>query len=613
LPGLKRSSGRIGLQQHTGEVRFRNIEIEELPPPGKGPAAKGFLAPDGWHGLTGFWSIRDGAIQGASGPEKLDFNTFLCSRKKYRDFELQFRVRVTGKGWAGNSGVQVRSTLVDAEKFIVRGPQCDIGEGYWGSLYGELCGGMMKRASWEAPERGVKPAAFNDYFIRCRGKRVTIRVNGRTTVDDEFARLPEEGIIAWQLHGGRPMTVTFKDIVFRELPPPEKARAKRAGRLFNGEDLTGWEGLPGYWRAQGGALVGACPPGRPAHTFLVSQKAYKDFDLKFEARRKDGVGNSGVQFRSRVADRRKCTVVGPQCEIDSARHAFPPGSLLTEPDLRPLAVRAPRAAVAAAYRDAGFNAFHIRCVGKHVTIKVNGVTTIDDDYPCLPDEGVLAWQLNGHSVPREVTFRNIEFTDLTEGLTPLPLRKGLPGWSVEGGGRGFRGEEGVLVATSPHWMSREYLLSERQYGDYRLRFECQLEKGANSGVVVRGYRGERSNIGRPGAIDHPVIKLTDAGAYPKLPPGATHWVASGSHDGPGPREAYFPVGEWNAVEVEVRGKTCQVWVNNAPVVRLRLDEANRSGQLLAGLAREKGYIGFQANVGTARFRNVEAQELPAPE
>jgi hypothetical protein len=31
LPGVKRASGRIGLQQHTGEVRYRNIQIKELP------------------------------------------------------------------------------------------------------------------------------------------------------------------------------------------------------------------------------------------------------------------------------------------------------------------------------------------------------------------------------------------------------------------------------------------------------------------------------------------------------------------------------------------------------------------------------------------------------
>jgi hypothetical protein len=180
---------------------------------------------------------------------------------------------------------------------------------------------------------------------------------------------------------------------------------------FNGKDLDGWQGLPGYWHVENGAIVGRCPPGsapRPrAGTFLVSKKTYRDFDLRFEVRRKDGVGNSGVQFRSWVSDWTEFTVVGPQCEIDSANYLYPPGSLVTDPDLK-----APQAEIAKAYKDADFNEFHIRCAGKHVTIEVNGVTAVDDDYPSLPDSGVIAWQIHGRSTPREVTFRNIELKEL---------------------------------------------------------------------------------------------------------------------------------------------------------------------------------------------------------
>ena len=32
LPGLNRLKGRIGLEKHTGTVRFRNIEIQEITP-----------------------------------------------------------------------------------------------------------------------------------------------------------------------------------------------------------------------------------------------------------------------------------------------------------------------------------------------------------------------------------------------------------------------------------------------------------------------------------------------------------------------------------------------------------------------------------------------------
>jgi hypothetical protein len=171
---------------------------------------------DGWEGLTEYWSVKDGAIVGdtASG---LKFNTFLCSKKKYKDFELKFQVKLTGKGWDGNSGVQIRSEVFDKEHLAVKGPQCDMGSEYWGSLYGEHFGGMMKQAPKDVVEKALKKDEFNDYHIKCTGKHVTIKLNGETTVDQEFDKLPGEGIIAWQLHAGPPMEVVFKNISFKEL------------------------------------------------------------------------------------------------------------------------------------------------------------------------------------------------------------------------------------------------------------------------------------------------------------------------------------------------------------------------------------------------------------
>jgi predicted Ser/Thr protein kinase len=188
---------------------------------------------------------------------------------------------------------------------------------------------------------------------------------------------------------------------------PADAGREAAVPPFNGKNLDGWQGLPDYWHVENGAIVGRCPPGRRATTYLVSKKSYRDFDLRFQVRRKDGVGNSGVQFRSWVSDWDKLTVVGPQCEIDSAAYLYPPGSLVTEPDWK-----APRAEIAKVYKDADFNEFHIRCTGMRVTIEVNGVTAVDRDFTALPESGVIAWQIHGRSALREVTFRNIELKEL---------------------------------------------------------------------------------------------------------------------------------------------------------------------------------------------------------
>lgn len=175
-----------------------------------------FVAEDlsGWEGLKEFWSVKDGAVIGNTGEKGIKFNTFLCSKKLYKNFDLKFKVKLDGG--KGNSGVQIRSKIADMKVYAVAGPQVDIGAGYWGSLYGERFGGMMK-ASSKDDQKVIKPTEFNEYHIICVGKKVTIKVNGTTMVDEEFPKMPEEGIIAFQAHAGGPMVVTFKDIEFKEL------------------------------------------------------------------------------------------------------------------------------------------------------------------------------------------------------------------------------------------------------------------------------------------------------------------------------------------------------------------------------------------------------------
>src|SRR6266480_2019375 len=94
-------------------------------------AKKDFVPADlaGWEGLKEYWSVQDGALVGAT-PKGLSFNTFLCSKRPYQNFEMKFQVRL--KGGTGNSGVQIRSAVFDLTRYAVLGPQCDVGDVYWG-------------------------------------------------------------------------------------------------------------------------------------------------------------------------------------------------------------------------------------------------------------------------------------------------------------------------------------------------------------------------------------------------------------------------------------------------------------------------------------------------
>jgi hypothetical protein len=191
-------------------------------------SSNSFIGKDlaGWEGLIAeHWTYKDGALIGLA-PQGLKFNTFLCSARKYGDFELKFQVWLIGKN--ANSGVQIRSTIFDHQHFAVKGPQCDMGQIYWASLYGEHhggnkdksgleAGGMMKQAPVSLGKKALKDNDFNDYYIKCAGKHVTIKLNGHVTVDDDFPTMEDTGIIAWQIHAGPPMVVIFRNIEFKEL------------------------------------------------------------------------------------------------------------------------------------------------------------------------------------------------------------------------------------------------------------------------------------------------------------------------------------------------------------------------------------------------------------
>ncbi|MGZ8939948.1 MAG: 3-keto-disaccharide hydrolase, partial [Limisphaerales bacterium] len=70
--------------------------------------------------------------------------------------------------------------------------------------------------------------------------------------------------------------------------------------LFNGQNLDGWDGKPGWWRVEDGAITAESTAEKPCdkHNYLVWRGGEpSDFELRFDYRIVGG--NSGVQFRSR--------------------------------------------------------------------------------------------------------------------------------------------------------------------------------------------------------------------------------------------------------------------------------------------------------------------------
>jgi hypothetical protein len=208
-----------------------------------------------WEGDPAFWRVAEGAIVGETTTAKQPAdrkNTFLIYRGgEFADFELRFRYKVEGF----NSGMQYRS--VDRGQFHVDGPQADF-EARWhddpatggtmdkfSGMFFEENGRMFMAQRGESVvvrsnptdpkkpkiekiarlgdpqqlEKSIRRDDWNDYIVIANGNIFTHIINGQMmslAIDEDEINFRSSGILALQLHSGKPMRIEVKDIRLRE-------------------------------------------------------------------------------------------------------------------------------------------------------------------------------------------------------------------------------------------------------------------------------------------------------------------------------------------------------------------------------------------------------------
>ena len=170
----------------------------------------------GWEGDTKTtWRIQDGAIVGGSLSTQVPRNEFLTTTRSFGDFVLRVKFRLAGTEGFINGGVQIRSQRVKDPPNEMSGYQADLGDKYWGSLYDE----SRRNKTLVAPSADLikeilKPGDWNDYEIRAEGPRIRLSINGRQTVDytEPDPKIPGDGLIGLQVHGGGKAEAWYKDI-----------------------------------------------------------------------------------------------------------------------------------------------------------------------------------------------------------------------------------------------------------------------------------------------------------------------------------------------------------------------------------------------------------------
>jgi hypothetical protein len=209
--------------------------------------------------------------------------------------------------------------------------------------------------------------------------------------------------------------------------------------LFNGKDLTGWEGNSDLWSVKDGAITGVtkADPKLTHNTFLVYTGGnVDDFELRLSYRIVDG--NSGIQYRSKVIEKGKFGPIVGGYQADFEAGTTYSGILYEERARGILAQRGQKTVIKddpanpnrhkvevvgslgeskdiqAKIKKEDWNDYVVIAKGNHLQHFINGMQTIDvvdEQSTKAAKEGILALQIHV-GPPMTVQFRSIRIKSL---------------------------------------------------------------------------------------------------------------------------------------------------------------------------------------------------------
>jgi hypothetical protein len=200
--------------------------------------------------------------------------------------------------------------------------------------------------------------------------------------------------------------------------------------IFNGKDLSGWEGKPGWWTVEDGAITGTCTPQqitRQCHYLIWRGGKVGDFELRALFRLSGEGANSGIQFRSRELS--DFDVSGYQADMENGPELT--GTLydcngrgtiarrgqkvvIDEQGNREVVSFADPAELQKIIRPGEWNEYRIIARGPEITLIINGTVMsrmIDRQKDKATREGIVALQLHPYHASK-VQFKNLQIKNL---------------------------------------------------------------------------------------------------------------------------------------------------------------------------------------------------------
>ncbi|MEW6252919.1 MAG: DUF1080 domain-containing protein [Planctomycetota bacterium] len=202
---------------------------------------------------------------------------------------------------------------------------------------------------------------------------------------------------------------------------------------------------------------------------------------------------------------------------------------------------------------------------------------------------------------------------------PLFDGKSLDGWIKRGGDAQYRvegtGPDAAIVGTAVPGTPNTFLCTQREFADFILDYEFNVDPRLNSGVQIRSNSvpGYRNGVvhGYQVEID-PSPRAWTGGIYDEarravyLPDRKTPIEKNEA------AHRAFRQNEWNHVRVECRGDSLRTWLNDVPVADVQ-DELTHSGFIgLQVHSIDKSVMKDAADRIEVRWRNLRIKDLCDP-
>ena len=176
----------------------------------------------------------------------------------------------------------------------------------------------------------------------------------------------------------------------------------------------------------------------------------------------------------------------------------------------------------------------------------------------------------------------------------------LEGWTQKNGTATYRVEEESIVGKTTEGSPNSFLCTDKEFGDFELTFEVNVDTGLNSGVQIRSQSKKDYKNGR---VHGPQVEIESApgeSGYIYGEATGRDWITKQQ-----PIKDVYKNDQWNRFVVRAKDDRIQTWVNGRAIADIRDSESSRKGFFalqVHGIDKESGPF-------EVRWRDIRVRQL----